>query len=440
MDAVARIFRGACPPGSSRIPLDQLREALRRVAGEKIGVPSIDALLEDAMYGVKTRDGFVEVETFLAWLSSRAENAYLAGLAVCVPHIDQLKEPLEPHFTGTIEEFRQQHADDSATQERLRNTVKICGRCGKPCAYTLFSCNSCGASLEGVDKSYNDNVFMGFVYGIAKGKFPYKISMRAQTPDFLCFDDPLQCSPVHLNAIPTSVYCPDLRYLFSDPPRGLALLNELLRTASQVALQQYWDNEAFREKIWGGSSRPASQEELSELVVLGLNFPPSMYQLHLQFIHMPMLPFHYNMLQVGEHFTYGRFFPLFYLQKALGLGDAVKMTVTDDTDICDIMAMVTKAGVSYDDEHAAHIARAHAAHQRFCPWREDDFTHCVISGRVYDKARRCEQPGLDLKEVQKSDSLLIQNYGRPYDENGKPTGTYYKFAKDPKDVISFVQP
>ena len=37
-----------------------------------------------------------------------------------------------------------------------------------------------------------------------------------------------------------------------------------------------------------------------------------------------------------------------------------------------------------------------------------------------------------------SDKLALQNYGRPYDAcSGKPTGTYYKFAKVPGAVPDF---
>ena len=33
-------------------------------------------------------------------------------------------------------------------------------------------------------------------------------------------------------------------------------------------------------------------------------------------------------------------------------------------------------------------------------------------------------------DLQKADKMSLQNYGRPY-ANGKPTGTFYKFAKKP---------
>ena len=37
----------------------------------------------------------------------------------------------------------------------------------------------------------------------------------------------------------------------------------------------------------------------------------------------------------------------------------------------------------------------------------------------------------DAKAVQAADKLALQNYGRPYSAAGKPTGTFYKYAKAP---------
>eukprot|EP00438_Fugacium_kawagutii_P000500 Skav217661 [mRNA] locus=scaffold2919:128154:130839:+ [translate_table: standard] len=64
-----------------------------------------------------------------------------------------------------------------------------------------------------------------------------------------------------------------------------------------------------------------------------------MFQLHLQFIHLPLFPFHYNLFQSGEHFTRGRFFPLEYMKQALALGDAVRI---DDAGSCDIESLISK--------------------------------------------------------------------------------------------------
>merc|ERR1712048_1117742 len=101
-----------------------------------------------------------------------------------------MSESSPPAFPGTINDFREKHKGNEELHRRLRNKIKKCNQCGKPCAYTLEHCNGCGASLVAIEYSYNDNVFMGFVHGIASGSFPYTISLRSQSPDFLCFDDP----------------------------------------------------------------------------------------------------------------------------------------------------------------------------------------------------------------------------------------------------------
>jgi len=40
--------------------------------------------------------------------------------------------------------------------------------------------------------------------------------------------------------------------------------------------------------------------------------------------------------------------------------------------------------------------------------------------------------GEEVKVVGEVDKVVLQNYGRPY-IGGKPTGTYYKFAKKVED-------
>ena len=40
-----------------------------------------------------------------------------------------------------------------------------------------------------------------------------------------------------------------------------------------------------------------------------------------------------------------------------------------------------------------------------------------------------------IKQVTGGDKLALQNYGRPYSDKGKPSGTYYQHAKKfPDDV------
>lgn len=38
------------------------------------------------------------------------------------------------------------------------------------------------------------------------------------------------------------------------------------------------------------------------------------------------------------------------------------------------------------------------------------------------------------QELQAADKVALQGYGRPYDVTGKPTGSYYAYAKDPQDI------
>ncbi|CAE7945432.1 unnamed protein product [Symbiodinium sp. KB8] len=310
--------REACPTGTTE--LAKLREALLMIAQEKISSEAITSLLDEVAKGAQPESEFdrvcsfeavlgiglvvtcstcdtleyawaylfsglygshelpsmhprplwcIEIDGFLDWLAKKEPKGQSGGAKASrttgepphkgysgFPRVNQISAPAEARFAGSIEvaeqlagihvtmDFRVQFKDDAVALDSLR------GGC----------CNACGASLKDVQRSFSDNIFMGFIYGIAKGKFPYKISMRAQTPDFLCFDDPLQCSSCHLNAIPTSVYCCDMRYLFTDPSRGkelcanitmgvgLALILDLRRIAAEAALEQllgrYWKDEA----------------------------------------------------------------------------------------------------------------------------------------------------------------------------------------------------
>ena len=116
-----------------------------------------------------------------------------------------------PHtaFPGSVSEFVKKHSekvDESVLVRQSKNKVKKCVKCGKPCAFTLHNCNSCGASLKAVKISYTNNVFTGFVFGIKKGPFPFTISKRSETKDVLVFDDLLALTPAHVNCIPTNVY------------------------------------------------------------------------------------------------------------------------------------------------------------------------------------------------------------------------------------------
>jgi hypothetical protein len=69
---------------------------------------------------------------------------------------------------------------------------------------------------------------------------------------------------------------------------------------------------AWRGKILRDAT-DMTDDELKGHVCAGLNYPPSQYQLHVQFILPPLLPFHYHLYQRGTHFTHKRFFPVEYV-------------------------------------------------------------------------------------------------------------------------------
>merc|ERR1712032_110073 len=342
----------------------------------------------------------------------------------------------EPAFNDTIDKFRESVMDEQ-TLSRLRNKVKLCPNCKKPCAFSIKSCNACGTSLADVPVSHNDNIFMGFIYGIAGGKFPYKISMRYQDRRFICFDDPLSMSPLHLLVVPTDVYIPDWRFLFLNPDKGLKLIDEMFEIAAKAALEQFWGNEEFQKKFFSGEQRPKTAKDIMDVTCCGCNFPPSMYQLHLQFIHMPLTPFHYNQAKQGGHWHHARFFPLEYIRQALALGDKVKMKITEDTDIQDIMQKVQQNGVVYDTVHREFLLKCWGLQERFAPWAESDFEYQIINGNVYNMASGRMEPESDAKAIQAEDAKKLQNYGRPYDAGGKTTGSYYKYAKKISEVADF---
>mmetsp|Transcript_12460 Transcript_12460/g.33009 ORF Transcript_12460/g.33009 Transcript_12460/m.33009 type:complete len:399 (-) Transcript_12460:105-1301(-) len=388
-------------------------------------------LSEDAR-GKEDKAAVIE---FLTPKSGRT-TAYLAKAKKEVPVVPRLAEDSEPAFDGTIDQFREGVKDEKALA-RLLNKVKVCTKCKKPCAFSLKCCNACGASLADVSVSFNDNIFMGFVHGVKMGKFPYTISVRYQDSKFICFDDPLSMSCCHLNAIPTDVYCADWRFLLLNPAKGLKLVQDLFEIGAKVALDQFWGNEDFRNRIFNGEQKPLSTKEIMDVTCCGMNFPPSMYQLHLQFIHMPLTPFHYNQARQEGHWHYARFFPLEYVIKALELGNKVKMHVTENTPIEDIMQNIQKHGVVYDSVHREFLNKCWRLQERFAPWAENEFECQIINGRVYNMDEKRMEPDSDPKAIQADDSKKLQNYGRPYDDSGKPTGTYYKYAKKPDQVVDF---
>ena len=165
-------------------------------------------------------------------------------------------------------------------------------RLRKSCAHTMPQCNNCSFHLADTNVTGTDNVLMAFIFGIQKGRFPFTISIRACNEEVLVFDDPLCVSVCHLNVVPTGVYIPDLRYLFKDPLRGRRIVQRMLDEVDNVCLEQHWYDDLFRKTYFANKGIPDSAT-LKFMGTAGMNFPPSQQQLHLQYVHGPMLPFQY---------------------------------------------------------------------------------------------------------------------------------------------------
>merc|ERR1711957_615562 len=155
-----------------------------------------------------------------------------------------------------------------------------------------------------------------------------------------------------------------------------------------------------------------------------------MYQLHLQFVHPPMLPFQFAQTLMDNHFHHGRFFPLEFMRKVLAKGDQIKMDINENTDIGIIIGRAAELGVSYDAEIGAEVRKCKRMQDQFAAWKQDHFGCVVSNGKVLGGEG-------EAKAIQAADVKGLQNYGRPYSADGKPSGSYYKFAKSPADVSSW---
>jgi len=367
------------------------------------------------------------------------ERTYLAGAKEVFPYVNAQSDPLPPKFAGSCEEFIEKYKDNAALKNRMLNKVKKCGSCGKPNGFTLATCNQCGGDIAKTQISHTNNVFTSFLYGIQKGPFPFTISVRFQSADYLVFDDLLSLTPCHLNSIPATHFVPDWRYLLSKPKEGLEILNNLFETCWSVVQTQFLVNQEWAKKIFKGSVNP---EELKKSIIAGFNYPPSQYQLHLQFMVPPLLPNHYLLYLNGVHYTYGRFIPLEYAKAALEflVKEGKNFPVTEETSPQQIFDHFTKnANISYDAIHSAQYARYGELHKKFSNWDTNDFQFVIVSDKVHAIEQGEKGPTLgkalenvDAKEVTNKDKQILQNYGRPY-VGGKPSGTYYKFARVPGD-------
>ena len=311
------------------------------------------------------------------------------------------------------------------------NHVKKCGACGKVCAASIANCNSCGASLAETPTSQSNNVFVGFIHGVARGPFPFKISTRLETADTLVFDDPLACTPAHLCAIPTKVYVPTGLELFASPAQGAALLRRLEASAWEAMRTQFLSDSAWRASTFAGSP---TDEELRASVAAGLNVPPSQFQLHLQYILPPLLPQQFKMYRAGVHFTYERFLPLNWLLASLDALASQNVSLPGLTDAPQLIRRVEELApeCSYAEAHAALYASVADSQQRHANWAPqcfeylvDDATDTVVAaldatGAIVALDASAQAP--TAQALFDADKKALQQYA-------KPAGAYYTHAK-----------
>lgn len=394
---------------------------------------SVEEVIQLRLGALKTRDG---------------ETSYLAQAKGKVIHVPQQLSDKGPSFDGTPDEFLTQYAASfPALQQQMKNNIRKCPKCSKVVAFTLSNCNGCGGSMQGVPLSKSNNIFTSFIYGIARGPFPFTISLRSQTEDILVFDDLLSMTPCHLNVISSSYYIPDWRWLLQQPVKGLALLNQMYESAWNVTQTQFLSNKDWRQQIFHDSY--ISLENMKECIATGFNYPPSQYQLHLQFMLMPMFPNVFAQYLDEIHYSKGRFFPYQYVKQVLELKVPFP-NLQQDTSVDEIVEFYVQKGVDYNVVYAQCYEGIKKSHEKMANWQLPDFD-CLVKGKgVFAVPTASEvkstgdqntgyvlqaHPSLakdDPNALGLQDKTYMQNYGRPYGQDtGKPTGSYYVHAKAP---------
>eukprot|EP00933_Yihiella_yeosuensis_P022904 TRINITY_DN17927_c0_g1_i1.p1 TRINITY_DN17927_c0_g1~~TRINITY_DN17927_c0_g1_i1.p1 ORF type:complete len:397 (-),score=54.14 TRINITY_DN17927_c0_g1_i1:350-1540(-) len=364
-------------------------------------------------------------------------SQYLAGFKEerisSYPTVPRINVNCEATIDGTIDDVAK---INPALTPCLYNDVKVCNRCGKPCAFTIVVCNSCGNSLADVPITKSENVFSAFLFGVksASKGFPYIISLRRETDDVLIFDDMLQLSTCHFNGISKKYYIPDWRYLLLAPQKGLELL-DTLEAELWAATGPFLQDAAYRKAIHRSDF---SNEDVRQSVISCFNFPPSQFQLHVQWMVPPLVPFQHFMAEMRNHFHEGRCFPVSYVRKVLSLNEP--FNVKKDTPIERIIEFYRGKGVDYTSEwttwYESVCLKNTLSYQN---WNPDDFEYVVQDGKVHKfsveggKVHLGEElTDLSPSAIQAKDKAILQNYGRPYSEAGKPSGTYIQKPLQPK--------
>ena len=334
-----------------------------------------------------------------------------------IKRIDGVVKKKDGHPFGagpSVEEWAEKVGVPKA---QMLNKVRKCGGCGKPNAYTLTDCNSCGVKLP-EEITHTPNLFMCIVYGFdAVG-----LSLRHQDENLLVIDDLLSLSACHINSIWSREHIPDMRSLFINPKRGLSVVKAMYDATKKVFLEQFASNKKF---ISDHIKNPP--EDLLSCIACGFNTPPSQYQLHLQFIMLPILPFQAAQFLRGVHFTKYRFVPINYTIDALETLAATDKKFAPETELSVIVEAVKEINnkIDYETYWNALFEHCESIQSKHSNWSADNFTSELKADD--DSATAAAN----------TDKLLLQSYGRPYVDDKFCANNHYAFAREPGSVETF---
>jgi len=198
------------------------------------------------------------------------------------------------------------------------------------------------------------------------------------------------------------------------------------------------------------SDKMKNQKNISlahDHVAMGFNFPPSQYQLHLQYIVLPLLPFQYEMYLKGNHFTYQRFIPYIYVEQVLNKLIQLQTTIDNiEVELPELLANIEKVtGISYDTIYHEYYEHIGVMNREVAHYQPESFEKIQIADKIYNFTvdgdtitLGDEDNSVPSQTLIAADKVTLQSYGKPTQENGKPAGTYYGFIKTPEEVISWI--
>lgn len=124
-----------------------------------------------------------------------------------------------------------------------------------------------------------------------------------------------------------------------------------------------------------------SSKAMRGKVIKNFNYPPSQYQLHVQWLVPPLFPFQHHMAEQPNHLHEGRAFPLTYLRAMLSLN--IPYQVEKDTPIEEIVAFYDSRGVKYKKMWTEFYEKAIADSVESAKWPPHDFEYEVEDKKVY---------------------------------------------------------